>query len=216
MAQYQPRSDSATESIWDVLAGGRINSGLNIRTVREMVLQRKIDQDDMVRKDGGEWKRISDFPELTTLLTERKVATQRQLTREYSYLKVLAIAIPVSAVCALPAPLYDPFIESGAQYLVGYLIALVYYEVFGVGMALFMNYFHHLYIQRGNRWGFWRYSKAGMVGVIGGAIMLVTFAPPMFPLFLPVVNHLLTGLMLIMITTMFFKMFFEKKLQFED
>jgi len=216
MAQYPPRPQPAMDSSWDVLAGGRVNSGLDLRTVRQMVLQRKIDQDDMVRKDGGEWKRIADFPELTTLLTERKVATRRQLTREYSYVKVLAVAIPVSAVCALPAPLYDPFIESGAQYLFSYLIALIYYEVIGVGMALFMNYFHHLYIQRGNRWGFWRYSKAGMVGLIGGAIMLFTFAPPMFPLFLPVVNHLLTGLMIIMITTLLFKMFFEKKLQFED
>jgi hypothetical protein len=216
MANHQTRPQPSGESSWDVLAGGRINSGLDIRTVREMVLKRRIDQDDMVRKDGGEWKRISDFPELATLLTERKVETRRQLTREYSYLKVLAVAVPVSAVCALPAPIYDPFIETGAQYFFSYLVALIYYEVFGVGMAMFMNYFHHLYIQRGNRWGFWRYSKAGMVGVVGGAFMLITMAPPMFPLFLPVVNHFLTGLMLIMLTTMLFKMFFERKVQFED
>jgi len=204
------------ESTWDVLVRGKIQSNLDTQTLRQMVTSRSMETDDMVRKDGGEWRRISEYPELTYMLRDRVTETRKQLSSEYPYWKPIAVAVPISFICALPAPLYVPLLETGAQYWALYVEALIYYLIFCIGMACFMNYNHHRLIQKGNKWGYWRYSKGSFVGLVTGFIMVFTFCPPMFPLFLPIVNQIITAQLQILFIVFFFKIIFEDKVQFED
>ena len=203
-------SSAAGERPWDALVEGRIQNGLKTEVVHQLIHSNRLAADSMVRPAGAaEWRRLDEFPELAAAFEDHREDVRQARRQEYAYWKCVVLAVPIATVCAMWANIYDPTVETWAQYsdvLVGILIR---YLVLVVGAAVFMNWYHHRLVNRGFHWGFWRYSRAGAVGAVVGVLMFLSGTPPFLP-FLPIVGHILCGMIMILVLVTAFRLLFER------
>ncbi len=195
---------------WDALVNGRIQSRLNTAEVHRLIRSNQLAADSMVRPAGAaQWRRLDEFPDLAAALESHREESHQARQQEYAYWKCVVLAVPIAVGCAMWANIYDPFLETWVQYGKALISVLIRYLVLVVGAAVFMNWYHHRLVQRGFHWGFWRYSRAGAVGAVVGGLMLLSGTPPFLP-FLPIVGHILCGIVMIVVLVTAFRLLFER------
>jgi hypothetical protein len=211
----QPTRGGAEAALWDVLVDGKIHSGLDTAAVQALIRSNRLAADSLIRAAGGAWRKVLDFPELVPVVATHVEETRRAQHQEYAYWKGLVVATPLSAAAGAWATIYDPFLENWSQYAEALAVVLIKYLVLFVGATAFINWYHHHLLRQGNRWGFWRYSRAGVVGVVLGVLMFVLGCPPYLP-FLPILSEILCAELLIIAIVMVFRLAFEKKFKVEN
>jgi hypothetical protein len=195
---------------WDVLVEGRIQSALETADVHALIGSRRLVADSMVRPAGSaEWRRLDQFPDLAVVFGTHQEEARKARYQEYAYWKCVVVAAPIAVACAMWANIFNPFLENWAQYFSLLPSVLIRYLVLVVGAAVFMNWYHHRLVQRGFHWGFWRYSRAGVVGAVVGALMFISGTPPFLPL-LPILGEMICAELMILAMVMFFRLLFEK------
>ena len=200
---------------WDVLVDGKIHNGLDTAAVQDLIRSNRLAADSMIRAAGGAWRKVLDFPELVPVVAPHVAETRRAQHQEYAYWKGLVVATPLAATAAAWANIYNPFIENWGQFAEALVPVLVEYLVLFVGATVFINWYHHHLLRQGNHWGFWRYSRAGAIGVVLGILMFLIGCPPYLP-FLPILSEILSAELLIIAIVMVFRLVFEKKFKVEN
>jgi len=200
---------------WDVLVDGKIHQGLDTAAVMGMIRSNRLAADSMIRAAGGAWRKVLDFPELVPVVATHVAETRRAQHQEYAYWKGLVVATPLAAAAAAWANIYDPLLENWSQYAEALVPVLIKYLVLFVGATVFINWYHHYLLRQDNRWGFWRYSRAGAIGVVLGILMILIGCPPYLP-FLPILSEILSAELLIIAIVMVFRLVFEKKFKVEN
>ncbi len=116
---------------------------------------------------GGAWRKVLDFPELVPVVTTHVGGNPPGTAPGIRLLEGPGgSATPLAATAAAWANIYNPFIENWGQFAEALVPVLVEYLVLFVGATVFINWYHHHLLRQGNHWGFWRYSRAGAIGVV--------------------------------------------------